>query len=148
MSLLGKILNKKEDKRPVAKKKAATVVDSPKAEVKVAAPVVDANKAIKSSMKRIDVDAYRVLLQPLITEKATDLAARGKYVFITPIHATKNQIAKTVANIYGVKPVKVNLIRGKVKYRRSGKVLGKTTGYKKAIVTLAPGAKIEIYEGV
>lgn len=130
-------------KQSKAVKQPAKIVD---ASAQTSSAVVAA--PVNSKMKRVDNGAYKILLMPLITEKATDLTQFNKYVFVTPISATKSEVKKTVMNIYGVKPTKVNFIKGKVKHTRQGKVSGKTKSYKKAIVTLAEGDKIEIYEGV
>jgi large subunit ribosomal protein L23 len=84
----------------------------------------------------------------LISEKATQLAALNKYVFVVPVSANKSEIVKTVKNVYGVSPKKVNSVRNEGKQVRYGRVKGKKSDFKKVIVTLAAGEKIEIYEGV
>ena len=115
------------------------------------APVIAAEKVKKvvaKVQKKIDPNAYKVLIKPLITEKATDLALENKYCFVVPTSVNKSEVAKTVMNLYGVKPTKINLILKRGKKVRRGRKFGRTSDFKKAIVTLAPEDKIELYEGV
>jgi large subunit ribosomal protein L23 len=92
--------------------------------------------------------AYRVLLKPLVTEKATNLGVLNKYVFAVAPKANKIEIAKAIEEVYGVKPVKVNIIKGQGKIIRNGRIFGKRKNWKKAIVALPEGKTIKIYEGV
>ena len=75
-----------------------------------------------------------LIKKPLISEKATELAAEGKYVFMVNPRVNKNQAKELIEEIYGVTVVKTNIIRMK---RRSN-------NYKKAIVTLKKGDTIDI----
>lgn len=102
----------------------------------------------KTGVRKALGESYGVLVKPLITEKATFLGRYSQYVFeITP-RANKVQVAKAVEKAYGVKPVKVNIIKTKGKDVRYGKNSGRTKERRKAIVILSEGEKIEIYEGV
>ena len=92
--------------------------------------------------------AYRVLIKPLITEKAANLGTINKYVFAVADKANKIEIAKAVNEVYGVKPISVNIIRVSGKKVRYGRVFGKRKDWKKAMVTLPAGKTINIYEGV
>ncbi len=92
--------------------------------------------------------AYRVLLRPLITEKASIMGTENKYFFEVSRDANKVEIAKAIEEVYGVKPVSVNIINMKGKKVRFGRILGKRKDWKKAIVTLPEGKTIKIYEGV
>ncbi|MFZ4648326.1 MAG: 50S ribosomal protein L23 [Patescibacteria group bacterium] len=92
--------------------------------------------------------AYRVLVKPMITEKAAHLGTENKYVFMVSLDANKIEVAKAVNSVYGVKVEKVNLIRCEGKAVVRGRVKGKKKDFKKAIVTLAKGSSISIYEGV
>lgn len=94
------------------------------------------------------VSAYRVLVKPMITEKAADLGAKNKYVFMVSMDANKIEVAKAITSVYGVKVEKINLIRQEGKTVVRGRVKGKRKDFKKAIVTLAKGNTISIYEGV
>ncbi len=93
-------------------------------------------------------DAYRVLVKPLVTEKATDLGAQNKYVFMVDISANKLEVIKAIWAVYGVKPLAVNIIKMKGKTVRRGRIKGRRKDYKKAIVTLAKDQQIQVYEGV
>ncbi len=92
--------------------------------------------------------AYRVLIRPLITEKAANLGSENKYVFEVAEDANKIEIAKAVDEVYGVKPISINIIRVKGKSVRHGRKTGKRKDWKKAIVMLPEGKSINIYEGV
>ena len=85
-----------------------------------------------------------LIKKPWVTEKATDLNKSGKYVFMVKPSATKNEVKKAVKEAYRVDAVSVNVInsRGKVKHFRN--VYSEKSGYKKAIVTLRPGQKIDL----
>ncbi len=91
----------------------------------------------------------QIILQPLITEKAARLAEENKYVFQVHPDAGKTQIKEAVEKVFGVKVVKVNVINLQRKARRTrgGRILHGQR-WKKAIVTLAEGHKIELFEGV
>ncbi|MFZ5364444.1 MAG: 50S ribosomal protein L23 [Patescibacteria group bacterium] len=89
-----------------------------------------------------------ILVRPLITEKSSYLSPYGQYVFEVALKTNKVEIAKAIERAYGVRPVKVNIVRVGGKKVRYGRTSGTTKRWKKAIVTLKPGDKIEVYEGV
>jgi large subunit ribosomal protein L23 len=89
-----------------------------------------------------------VLLENLISEKATMLAAQNKYVFKVLKHAGKFQIKEAVEGYYGVQVVSVNTIRISPKKRIHGRTIGWKKGFKKAVVTLREGDTIAAVEGV
>ena len=91
---------------------------------------------------------YEVLHRPLITEKSTGLQAEGKYAFEVAGGANKNQVKQAVEKAFNVKVMAVNVMRVPGKMRRVGRRMVMTPSWKKAIVTLKPGDKIEIFEGV
>ena len=93
------------------------------------------------------MEARDILLRPLVTEKSTALLEEGKYVFEVAKVANKVQIAQAVAEIFNVKVVAVNTINVTGKVKRVGRNVGRRRGYKKAIVTLAPGETIQFFEG-
>lgn len=95
-----------------------------------------------------ELHVYQVLKRPLITEKVTSQLPLGKYAFEVDPAANKLQVKEAVEKAFNVKVTAVNMIRIPGKMRRVGRSRGMTPGYKKAIVTLAPGYKIEIFEGV
>ena len=91
---------------------------------------------------------YEVLRQPLITEKNTNLQTLNKYAFAIADKATKPQIKQAVEKSFKVKVTAVNVLTMPGKTRRVGRQLTQTRSWKKAIVTLKPGDKIEFFEGV
>ncbi len=91
---------------------------------------------------------YEVLRRPLITEKNTTLQAQNKYVFEVADDATKFQIHQAVEKAFKVKVTAVNVINVPGKTRRVGRRLIQTQPWKKAIVTLKAGDKIQLVEGV
>ncbi|OGY62232.1 MAG: 50S ribosomal protein L23 [Candidatus Harrisonbacteria bacterium RIFCSPHIGHO2_01_FULL_44_13] len=81
---------------------------------------------------------------PIITEKATDLSHLGKYVFLVDDEASSPEIKKIIETKYGIDVIRVNVINAKPKKRRLGRNQGVKPGYKKAIVTLKKGQKLDI----
>ncbi len=91
---------------------------------------------------------YEVLRRPLITEKNTLLQAQGKYAFEIASEANKPQVKQAVEKVFKVKVLAVNVMTVPPKTRRVGRRQVLTQSWKKAIVTLKPGDKIELFEGV
>ncbi len=91
---------------------------------------------------------YEVLRRPLITEKNTMLQAQGKYAFEIAREANKQQIKQAVEKAFKVNVLAVNVMTVPGKTRRVGRRQVLTQSWKKAIVTLKPGDKIEFFEGV
>jgi len=94
------------------------------------------------------VHLYEVLRRPLITEKNAMLQAQGKYAFEIAREANKPQIKQAVEKAFKVKVLAVNVMTVPGKTRRVGRRQVLTQSWKKAIVTLKPGDKIELFEGV
>jgi len=99
--------------------------------------------------------APQIILRPVISEKSIDESGRGKYTFAVHEKANKIQIKAAVEELYkkeGVTVIGVNVLTTKAKEKRRGtrrgRFSGHTTPWRKAIVTLAPGQKIEFFEGV
>ena len=88
-----------------------------------------------------------VLIEPVLSEKATALREQNKYTFIVSKSATKIQIKEAVRKLFNVKVVDCTTINvlGKIKRLRGRP--GRTSSYKKAIVKLAPGETIKVFEG-
>jgi len=91
---------------------------------------------------------FDVLQRPLITEKNTVLQAQNKYAFEVAKEATKPQVKQAVEKAFRVKVAEVNVINVAGKTKRVGRRLHNTPPWKKAIVTLRAGDKIEFFEGV
>ena len=99
--------------------------------------------------------ATGIILGPVISEKSIDESSRGKYTFAVHDRANKIQIKAAVEELYkkeSVTVVAVNVLTTKAKEKRRGnrrgQTVGHTTPWRKAIVTLAAGQKIEFFEGV
>ncbi|MEO6457612.1 MAG: 50S ribosomal protein L23 [Chloroflexia bacterium] len=92
---------------------------------------------------------YDVIRRPILSERNTDLMAQGRYTFEVAPDANKIQIKAAVETAFGVTVLAVNTLNVHRKVRRERtKFRGYRTGWKKAIVTLAPGQRIEIFEGI
>jgi large subunit ribosomal protein L23 len=91
---------------------------------------------------------YEVLRRPLITEKSTVLQVQNKYAFEIAAGANKPMIKQAVEKAFKVKVTGVNVITMRGKTKRVGRRQVQTNPWKKAIVTLRPGDKIEFFEGV
>ena len=96
------------------------------------------------------MNAYDVILRPVITEQSMEAIADKKYVFQVAIDANKTEIKAAVEEIFGVKVAKINTIRMMGKMKRTGAYpAGRRAAYKKAIVTLTADSKtIEFFEGM
>ena len=93
-------------------------------------------------------DKYQVLKKPLITEKSTQMLAEGNWVaFQVHSKANKIQIKNAVEKIFGVTVTRVNTLVVPGKYRRFGRTIGHTKSWKKAMLRLKKGDKIELFEG-
>ena len=93
--------------------------------------------------------AQDIVLAPVITENSMAGIADKKYTFKVATNATKVEIAQAVEELFGVKVAKVNTISVKSKNKRVGYHLGKTSEWKKAIVTLKPESKtIEFFDSM
>jgi len=88
------------------------------------------------------------LQKPIITEKAMDYASLGKYTFRVDKKSSKPQIKKAIEDNFKVKVEKINIMNYSGKERTRGRTRGRTISWKKAVITLKKGDKIEIFEGV
>ena len=90
-----------------------------------------------------------VILRPVVTEKSNIAREQRNVVtFAVDPKATKHQIARAVAELFRVDVLQVRTLRMPHKTRRVGRFMGRKPEWKKAIVRLAAGQKIEFYEGV
>ena len=97
------------------------------------------------------MNSYEVLRRPVITEKNTMLNAEDKYIFEVAQTANKLDVKRAVEEVFKVEVSAVNMINVHGKVRNSPgrrRTSGMTRSWKKAIVTLKPGFRIELYEGV
>jgi large subunit ribosomal protein L23 len=91
---------------------------------------------------------YEVLRRPLITEKSTLLQGMNKYAFEIAEGANKLQIKQAIEKAFKVTVTKVNVVTMQGKMKRMGRRETMSAAWKKAIVTLKAGDKIEFFEGV
>ncbi len=89
-----------------------------------------------------------IIINPIITEKSTELQEMNKYCFKVNPRANKKEIMNAVHDVFGVQPVTCTVMNIKGKRKRVRYKLGYTSSWKKAIVTLKEGEKIELFEGV
>lgn len=93
--------------------------------------------------------AHDIIIRPVITEKTMAGAQMKKYTFEVAKDANKIEIAKAVAEAFGVEVKKVNTLNVRGRLRRQGRSEGYTPSWKKAIVTLTESSKsIEFFEGM
>lgn len=88
-----------------------------------------------------------IIIQPLLTEKTNVLKEKGKYAFKVASAANKIQIKYALKVLYGVTVVACQTVSVRGKVKRQGRFTGKTSAWKKAVVTLKKGETISIYEG-
>lgn len=93
------------------------------------------------------MNPYQIILRPLITEKNTTMMLFNKYSFEVVREATKPQIKQAVEHIFGVTVTKVHTMNMRGKRKRRGREFGYARDWKKAIVTLAEGERIEEFYG-
>jgi len=95
------------------------------------------------------IHPLEVLRRPVVTEKGTRLGSENKYVFEVHRRSNKHQIKEAVEKAFNVRVVGVNVInvKGKARRARGGRVVH-APDRRKAVVTLAPGDKIELFEGM
>jgi large subunit ribosomal protein L23 len=95
---------------------------------------------------------YEVLRRPLVTEKSSYQSGRlNQYSFIVADSATRTQVKDAIETLYDVSVVRVNIMNTSAKRGRrlrSRRLLVRKPGYKKAIITLAEGQTLQVFEGV
>jgi len=134
----GKINKPKERKKEKPEKKEVVVKKEEKE--KPAAPKSTQPKR----QRKITGDSVRFLKSPHIAEKSTDLLRNNQYVFRVWPRANKVEIKKAIESIFKVDVVGMQIVNLPKKRRRLGRTEGFTKGYKKAIVRIREGQKIEI----
>ena len=86
-----------------------------------------------------------IILAPVVSEKSYSLIDEGKYTFIVDPRSNKTEIKNAIEKIFGVKVISVNTVNRQGKTRRTRTGIGKRKDTKRAIVTLLPGATIDIF---
>ena len=94
------------------------------------------------------MQVFDIIRRPVVTEKSTLLQEEGRYTFEVAPSATKLRIKQAVEEAFNVEVVRVNTMNVRGKRKRFGPRIAARPGWKKAIVQLAPGETITIFEGV
>jgi large subunit ribosomal protein L23 len=89
----------------------------------------------------------QILIRPVVSEKSYNQIAENRYTFRVHPDAHKTQVRQAVEELFGVKVTSVNIVQMPAKPKRRGAIKGTKPGWKKAIVELKAGDKIEIFEG-
>ena len=92
-------------------------------------------------------DPRDVVLKPVVSEKSYSLLDAGVYTFVVHPDANKTEIRQAIETIFGVRVTKVNTLNRKGKKKRRGRWYGTRPDSKRAIVTLAEGERIDLFEG-
>jgi large subunit ribosomal protein L23 len=93
------------------------------------------------------MEARQVIIEPVVSEKSYALMADGKYTFRVDERAHKTQIARAIEEIFEVRVKEVRTAKVRSKPKRRGVNSGRTRSWKKAVVQLASGERIELFEG-
>ena len=149
MSILDKITKKKNGKKDIKEKQEKKVADKKtdkkeiveKKKSKLSGKSV---KAKKISKEKMPIHYFELIKKPHISEKALRFNSENKYVFVISQLANKSEVKKAIASLYGVVVKSVNIVKVPSKPKKFKGVPGIKNGYKKAIITLAEGNKIDI----
>ena len=133
---------KKEKLEKVAKKSAVQKKEEKKE--KIEKPKEKKVREKRGTGGNKYIFSYRIMKRPHITEKATKLSEKNEYVFEVYPYANKTEIKKSIESLYGVDVLDVRTVVVPRKRRRLGRTQGFKKGYKKAIVKIKEGQKIEI----
>lgn len=136
----------KRDKGKITPKTVEKAVkgDAVNAEAKKKSVSLKAALSKSVMAKKINVPMYRVIKRASVTEKGSILAERNQYVLRVERATNKSEIKKAVSALYNVTVKNVNIINTPRKKRQRGKAIGYRPSFKKAIVTLKEGDKIEV----
>jgi len=148
MGLLDNFLHRKQKKEQLGKigeKKAAPVVVAKEKEAKHVPAEKQSEHKVKLSEKS---RAFKIFVKPLVTEKSAVAESKNKYSFVVAKSANKNQIKTAIEEVYGVRPIGVNVANIEGRRVRFGRSMGRRSDYKKAIITLPAGKSIDIHTGV
>ena len=93
------------------------------------------------------MEAMQIVLEPVVSEKSYEGTADGIYTFKVHPDAHKTQVRQAIEELFDVKVARVNIVKVQAKPKRRGLIKGTRQGWKKAVVQLRAGDKIEIFEG-
>lgn len=142
----------------IFKRNAKKTIDdtvTPAVEVKVERPKKVTRKVVKKdaetkvvSNKAVSALTAKTLLAPLVTEKTAHLSDSGVYAFLVPVSASRVAVGQAFREMYRVTPVKVNMIRVHGKEHRFGSTMSRQSDWKKALVSVPKGTRIDIFEKI
>jgi large subunit ribosomal protein L23 len=121
-----------------------TQVDEPEKKIEET-PLVD---SVSSGKTTGNIKFSRLIIKPLVTEKAAVAQSQNKYSFMVNRRAGKLDVKRAIKEIFGVEPIAVNIMNIEGKIRRFGRATGRRSDYKKAVITLPKGKSISVHEGV
>lgn len=124
------------------KNRKEKLADLPKKKVVKDLAVASTATAIKDKTGKVS----SIIIRPILTEKSTLVEKNNQYLFQVKTQATKPEVRKAVKSLYGVNAAKVNMVNVLGKKVRFGRHGGVQKNWKKAIVILKPGEKIEMYK--
>lgn len=133
------VAEKAEAKKTVAKKETVKKTSAKKETKK------ETVKAEKPKTSSVSLLATQTLLAPLVTEKTAKLADEGVYAFEVPVSANRVAIREAFRELYKVTPVKVNIVRVHGKEHRFGKFVSRAEDWKKALVRVPKGTRVDIF---
>ncbi|MBU0569482.1 MAG: 50S ribosomal protein L23 [Candidatus Uhrbacteria bacterium] len=139
--------NKDKTENATAPKQVAQIKDDQKEDKKITKQEKKKEKTT-SKAKNIPEKYDRIIIKPYITEKSAVLAHANQYVFVVDRKVGQIEIKNTIKAMYGITPTKVNIQNYYGKAVRFGRRSGKRSAWKKAIITLPKGTRIDVYEGV
>jgi len=145
MAILNIFKKRKKIEENVKKEEKVEKKIKPKArpkEVKVEKPSEAVTPKVKKEVKV--GEAWKLLKSPHVTEKAADLTKKNQYIFKVFPKANKVQIKKAIEALYGINVISVKIINVSPKKRKLGKISGWRKRYKKAIIKIKEGQKIEV----
>ena len=102
----------------------------------------------RSETKLTRQEMFDVIRAPVITEKATNVSEHNQVIFRVPLTATKREVKAAVEGLFSVKVTAVNTIRVMGKLKRFRGRVGRRSDYKKAVVTLGEGQRIDVTTGI
>ena len=91
------------------------------------------------------MDNFQVLKQPIVTERTTDLKEKRQVVFKVDVQANKREIKRAVEALFDTQVQRVNTARVAGKPKRMGRYVGRRANWKKAVVTIKEGAKVDLF---
>jgi large subunit ribosomal protein L23 len=91
------------------------------------------------------MDNFQIIRRPIVTERSTDLKEKRKLIFQVDIRANKREVKRAVEALFNTKVDKVNTVRVKGKPKRMGAHAGRRSNWKKAVVTIQEGQKLDLF---